>query len=213
MFYQKPVNQALRFGDVIHGFVLSVLKMSKPSLDHKHLDYQLDLRMPEFCVVFSPCCSISDSTITLVSLEQILPAFFTNPFFVQDFTNINRKMPPDKLFPPDIWDNKISEEEKAKRLGEGNVFTLGELFLYAPDEILPEYTLSYKKKDYKTGYYMINFKHSFRIDCPQIQSPEKSPLESKLLQLSVEARQELRDKVSWYYSRPPQEDLVLLRAK
>lgn len=213
MFYQKPFDQALRFGDVIHGFVLSVLKMDRPTLDRKHSDYELELKMPEFCVVFSPCCSIGDSTITLAPLEKVRPRFFENPFFAEELTHINRRIPPDKVLPPDVWNNKISEEEKTRRLAEGHVYTQGNLFIYSADEILPEYDLRYKKEAYKTGCYMIDFQHCFRVECPQIQSPEKSPLEVKLLQLTVETRQELRDKVSWYYSRLPQEDQVLLKAK
>ncbi|MEP0824637.1 MAG: hypothetical protein HRF40_04060, partial [Nitrososphaera sp.] len=213
MFYQKPFDQALRFGDIVHGFISSVLRMDRPTLDHKHVDYQLEIGMPEYCVVFSPCCSIGDETITLIPLQHILPRFLENPFFEEDLTNINRRMPPEKAVSPEVWERRISSEEKARRLQEGIVYTLNHFFVYTPDEVLPQYSLKFKNETRQVGHYMIDFRRSFRVRCPQIQSAERSPLESKLLQLSVESRQELRDKVSWYYSRPPQEDQVLLGAK
>lgn len=43
----------------------------------------------------------------------------------------------------------------------------------------------------------------------QIKTPEDAPLESKCLQLSIQARSELRDKIAYYYARIPKEDKIL----
>ena len=48
------------------------------------------------------------------------------------------------------------------------------------------------------------------IKRPEELKPEDAPIiESKVLQLSIQARSELRDKITYYYSRIPEEDVIL----
>ena len=42
----------------------------------------------------------------------------------------------------------------------------------------------------------------------KIISEENSPLDSKCLQLSIQTRSELRDKIAYYYARIPREDRI-----
>ena len=65
-------------------------------------------------------------------------------------------------------------------------------------------------KNIETNYYMADFRNTYKLYCDKIKSSEKAPLESKCLQLSVQARSELRDKISYYYARIPKEDKILL---
>lgn len=209
MFYEKYPDKALRFGDVLSGFISSIPEMSKPIADNRHPEYKLSLNMPDYCVVLSPCCSIGDSTITLAQLRPVLKSFFKNPYYEEDLTNINRRATPDKTVPPYVW-NGYSEEEKRKREEEGNTFALLEYFIYAPHENLPTYQITIRQVERAVGHYLIDFRRSFRVDCSSVHSAEESPLETKILQLTVDARRQLREKISGYYSRAPADDLAAL---
>lgn len=211
MFYSQEQDSALRFGDVISGFVSSIPRMNEPAINHKHTDYQLELSMPEFCVVLSPCCSIGDSTITLVPLQDVINSFFKNPFFTEDLTRINRLVPPELSVNPEDWE-RFLEDDRQRRLKEGYAYVSVEYFVYAEHEILPRYKVKLRGNEIETGCYMIDFRKSFRVSCPKVRNAKESPIEAKFLQLTVEVRQELRNKISKYYLRPPQEDLVLLQA-
>ena len=211
MFYSQEPDSALRFGDVISGFVSSIPRMNDLATNQKHPDYQLDLSMPEFCVVLSPCCSIGDSTLTLAPLQIVINSFFKNPYFVEDLTRMNRPVPPELSVSPADW-QQFSEDDRQNRLKEESAYVNIEYFVYAEHEILPRYKVTLRKIEYETGCYMIDFRKCFRVICHRVRSANDSPIEAKYLQLTVEARQDLRMKISKYYSRPPQEDLALLQA-
>jgi hypothetical protein len=55
---------------------------------------------------------------------------------------------------------------------------------------------------------MIDFRRICRIECNEIVTPEQAPLKTKVLQISIETRRELRDKLTWYFGRVPEEDMV-----
>jgi hypothetical protein len=211
VFYTNQFDKALRFGDVIRGFVSSVPKMTEPDIDYKHPEYVLELSMPRFCAVMSPCCSIGDSTITLTPLVEVQKSFYKNPYFVEDLTNINRTVPPEKSVAPETWEG-FSDDEKNRRRNEGNAYALLEFFIYAEHTYLPKYKLKVKSVDIETSYYMIDFRRIFRVSCSKVRSPEESPIDTRILELSVDARRQLREKISQYYSRVPNEDLIVLNA-
>lgn len=83
-----------------------------------------------------------------------------------------------------------------------------ELFVYAGHEILPKYSIHRKEGDIETNYYMIDFRNVSRVNCEKVITAENSPLEAKCLELSVETRAELREKVAAYFARIPKEDLL-----
>ena len=211
MFYQENLEEALRFGDVVSGFISSIPNMMEPNIDHKHPEYKLELSMPDFCVVLSPCCSIGSATITLVKLEQVQGTFYKNPYFANDLTNINRLVQPEKSLPPNKWEN-LTPDERDKKMLEGNAYAFMELFIYSENNYLPKYKMPIDKVEREIGYYQIDFRKSFRVSCQKIKNAKESPIEVKILQLSVNTREELRNKISTYYSRAPREDLVLLQA-
>lgn len=211
MFYITEVDKALRFGDVISGFISSIPDMKEPNLEHKHPEYNIELSMPEFSVILSPCCSIGEATITLAPLVSVMKSFYKNPYFSEDLTRLNRQVEPEKAFDPITWEN-FSEEEKKLKSNEGVSFVFLDYFIYGEHEYLPRYPLKLKKIEFDTGFYMIDFRKSYRVHCSKIQSAEQSPYESKILQLSVDTRKQLRNKISSYYLRAPKEDLALLES-
>lgn len=212
-FYQSPgeLDRALRFGDVIRGFVLSTPVMKQPILDVGQHDYHVEVRLPDLCAILSPCCSIGDQMIALSPLKRVLPSFFENPYLAQDLTNLNRKMRPEEAIPPAAWE-KMPEEERQRRLREGETYAFASYFVYAEHECLPMYVLRTKGAEIQTGYYMIDFRDTFKVNCQAIVSADKSPVEAKLVQLTVLARREMREKIGAYYLREPIEDRIALAA-
>lgn len=209
MFYQDGLDKTLRFGDVVKGYILTNAILETPIWDSQHDNYAVNVSLPQFSVIMTPCCSIEDKTIMLTPLIQVYPAFFDNPYLLEDLTRVNRIMTPKQSVAPTVWD-QLGDEEQERRLAEENTYAFINLFVYGKHDSFIEYTLHRKNRDnIVTGYYMINFKNLYKVHCDKIISPTNSPLESKHLQLSVETREELRVKLARYYSRVPQEDQLV----
>lgn len=209
MFYTQNMDKALRFGDVLQGYPSTTPIIEEPMLKESVARYNIDVDLPKFTVVMDPCCEIRNRTISLTPLIQVSRAFFDNPYFAEDLTRINRRMDPQQAVSPLIWD-KLALEEKQKRLEVGRTYALLNLFIYEKHELFPKYILRRKdKEDIETNYYMIDFRNTYKLCCDKIISPENSPLESKILQLSIETRSELREKLVNYYANIPPEDKIL----
>lgn len=207
MFYAKEMSKALRFGDVLRGYLLATPVVKEPALKEHIKTCNIDVNFPTFVVVMDPCCQIGHKAISLTPLLPIRVSFLENPYLAEDLTRINRKMEPEQAVPPHVW-KRMPEEEKAKRLAEGLGYAFVSLFVYEKHDLLPRYTLHRKGGRIETNYYMIDFRNTYKLCCDKIKSPEDAPLESKVLELSVETRQELRNKVAAYYARVPPEDKI-----
>ena len=209
MFYEKEMDKALRFGDVLRGYISTTPNIKEPMLATLNESYNININMPVFSVVISPCCSIGDKLISLTPLIELRNTFFNNPYFSDDLTRMNRKMEPEQAVPPHVW-NGLPFEEKQRRSEEGYEYTLLELFIYEQNDLFLKYTINMRQaENIETNYYMIDFRNTYKLNCEKIVTPENSPLESKCLQLSIQARSELRDKIAYYYARIPKEDKIL----
>jgi hypothetical protein len=210
MFYEKEMEPTLRFGDVVKGYISADITIKQPILFHEKDDYnyKIDIELPRYSVVLTPCCSIGDSVIALAPLVRILGDFFSNPYFEKDITNINREMEPQQALSPENW-NKLPKQEQNRRLSEGKRYALLNYFIYMSNEIFEKYAL----KGHDVQHYMINFKDIRRIKCPLIKRPEKmrredAIIQSKVLQLSISTRSELRDKIAYFYREPAEDKLL-----
>lgn len=217
------MEEDLRFGDVVKGFVFIAPQVDEPilSLDDEP-SYSIGVTIPRFSVVLTPCCSIENKTILLSPLVHVFINFFDNPHYSEDLTRLNQPVPPDLAFPPDSWKH-IPEEKKQEFITIGPEYQFRQFFVYAPySGLLPEYTLSRKDKSSETGfrrvttgYYMVDFGSIHRVDCDKINRQGEgspAPPNVKYLQLSVYTRKELRDKFLAYYKRVTDEDAMLLDA-
>jgi hypothetical protein len=163
MFYSANPTNALRFGDVVRGYVIATPEIKKPFSQGVTEPYTLIVDQPSFSVVLSPCCSIGDKVLLLAPFSQIRPGFYKNPYFEEDLTRINREMTPQQSLPPDAW-QKLDEQQKIRRLAAGNTSLVHlELFVYAPHDLLPVYKLHKQGRPIDTNYFMIDFRHTFRI--------------------------------------------------
>jgi len=206
MFYQKEIKKELRFGDILKGYILVSSNIEEPKLN---IDFKINVKVPDYCVVLSPCCSIGDKIISLSPLIHIFSDFFNNPYFKEDLIRINRKMLPEQSVAPRVWEG-FSPEEKKRRKSLGKIYALVDLFIYKENELFPEYPIPrMHEENIKTKYYMIDFKNTYKLNCKKIVNPKDFPLESRCLQLTKDTRSELRFKIANYYSRVPKEDKIL----
>jgi len=210
MSYEERPDRALRFGDVVEGFVLSASRIDDPPMRLAESGrYQIEVERPRYCAVMTPCCSLRSGCVAMSPLQEVLSTFFENPCFEQDLTRINRLVRPQDALPPERW-RRVSPEEQQRRLEIGPAYTLQNYFIFAPHDLLPPYTVSRRDgKTVKTNAYMVDFHRIHRVQCKKVTRPEEEALlATKVLQLSVEARSELRDKLTWFFGRIPDEDDV-----
>lgn len=208
MFYEEKQSRALRFGDILPGFVFVEAEIADPK---DQQSYKIDVKNHSYCVVLTPCCSIRKKVLSLTPLIKIRPAFFDNPYFEDDLTRINRFMKPEQTVAPKIWEG-LSPEEKAKRLQVGEeTYAFPDVYIYDKHDKLPSYSLYSvgKQEEISTNYYLIDFKKIYSINCDKVNTPEDSPYDMKILELSTQARSELRNKISDFFKRVPIEDKSL----
>ena len=215
MFYADILDNQLRFGDVVKGFVLATSAIEKPiMIRNEQHNYQVDINFPNLCVILSPCCTINEKTKNdgIIAISPLIPiwvSFFDNQYFKEDLLSINKKMKPEQAVSPEIW-ARFSLEEQERRKSEGISYALLELFVYQKNDYFIDYPLTNSKHEsFTTNFFMINFRNNFKVDCKALKSKETLS-EVKLLQLSANARKELRDKIADFYGRTPNEDKVLL---
>jgi len=201
VFYSPDIGSTFRMGDIVRGFVLGTACQSEPSVGV--CDYQVNLRSPNFAVILTPCCSMGDKTLTLAPLVRINPKWRENPYFSSDLTNINREMLPEQTMSPATW-QKLGDNERKRRLERGRGYALVEWFIFPPHPTLGTYTL----KDTTFGYFAIDFRSAHRVECEAVVSTKQVPITAKVLELEIGMRNELRNKVSFYYGRVPQEDVA-----
>ena len=191
MFYQGTPDRSLRFGDVVKGYILANATLATPVWDSPYTDFSVNVRLPKFSVIMTPCCSIEDKTIALAPLVQVYPAFFDNPYLAEDLTRINRIMTPEQSVSAIVWE-QLGNEERTRRLAEGNTYAFINHFIYQKHDSFPEYTLHRRTKDdLVTNYHMVDFRNIYRVNCEKIITPSNSPIESKHLQLSIEIRRRI----------------------
>jgi hypothetical protein len=202
-FYEASPERLFRLGDVITGFQSVVPQIDRPATPS---GWTITVERPDYMVVLTPCCSIEDQSIALAPLGQIRPSFLSNEYFVQDLTNINRKMSPEKSVARAVWENKLPEDRKQKMMASGDCYAMIECFVYAPHDLLKTYTLNIKPGPREVAHYLVDFKSIFRVQCQQIGRGVCAPRGTKILQLTKETRRELREKLSFYFGRLPEED-------
>lgn len=208
MFYIQSPSKALRFGDIVRGFVAATPNIVHPNIsgESEKSAFSLDVSHSQFSVILSPCCSIGNKVISLAPLIKILPSFLRNPYFGHDLTNINRKMDPDQTLPPDIWD-QLPDQVRQEKFAMGRAYAFVDYFIYSSHELLPKYVLNRKEGDISTNFYMVDFRQTYQVKCEKVNNPTDSPIDAKYLELTVSARKELREKIADYYGRTPQEDI------
>jgi hypothetical protein len=211
MFYATERDSVLRFGDVVRGYVNVLPTIKKPVFNLSDVTSfcNVTVDIPVFSVVITPCCSIEESTVCLTPLIQLRNTFSKNPNFVADFTIINREIEPRLCFAPQDW-NSMDLVKRQQIEARRKPYTLVNLFVYKESDLFQPYTL----RGNTTKYYMIDFRNIYTVKCDMIKRADRMGMgeaaivNSKCLQLSEDTREELRNKIAYYFGRVPDEDLV-----
>ncbi|MGA2680761.1 MAG: hypothetical protein ABSF44_03055 [Candidatus Bathyarchaeia archaeon] len=209
MFYIENPSKALRFGDILQGYCYTTPIIEEPVLNGSFSKYEISVDFPLFSALMSPCCQIERGTIALSPLIPIRSSIFANPYLADDLTRINKKVTPQQAIPPRAWE-AMDEQERQKREAKGLAYAFPYLFVFEKHIKLPEYNIDRQEGNITTGCYMVDFKNITKIACEQIKSQEEAPLESKILELSVETRKVLGDKLASYFGTLAPEDMALL---
>ena len=230
MFYQDAIENKLRFGDVVKGFLSTTPILKRPFVDEKAESYTIDVST-NLSVLLDPCCSIGSGTVSITPLVQIKQQFWDNPHLFEDMTEINREVKPKNLMHPVVW-NKLSDDDKTQFLNAPKGYGLKNFFVYKEHPVFEEYEIIKKNRfeefidgetglpkyneiqevhTLKTRYHIIDFKNISHVSCMEIVGSEKpiteKVLSSIVLQLSEKTRAELRNKMGYYFGRTPEEDL------
>jgi hypothetical protein len=228
MFYSVTIDDKLRFGDVVKGYLSVIPKLTKP-----FGNASIDIQIPQYSVLLDPCCEIGGGAISLSPLEEVSAQFFDIPYLSKDLTLLNRIGMAKDFFYPTKW-NELSVEKKTDALIAAPEYGWKSYFVYEGNPLFPEYVVNrpvifnemidpatklpkYDAVKHSTSFAirhrMINFKTTYRVQCQSIVKPEKptdpSILGSIVLQLSIDTRNQLREKMAHYFGKPPPEDLII----
>lgn len=193
------------------GFQSAALRMDSPGSGEKALDVKIHLSQPKYFVVLTPCCSIEMQSLALAPLEELWNAFLSLTHLWDDLAAVNSQMPAERAIPPAAWD-RFDAAQKAAKVAEGVKWVFVNCFIYEPHELFETYTLTKGKVSREFRHRLVDFRKIFRVDCSLIDRGRDAPAGIKLLQLTDPARAQLRDKLAYFFGRPPDEDLPALAA-
>lgn len=204
MFYNELEEgleySTLRFGDVLKNFLTVLPIIDNPTTELSNLECKLKI---SHCLhaLLTPCCSIEKSFILLAPLEKPRDEFFKNQYFKRDMTLLNAPLDAHSFYTKEKWE-KLTDKQKDEEQNVGPEYRHLSLFIYDQTTTLPKYPVG----DSEFSYYQIDFRKTFCVKCSQVINPKESPLKSKIIELSVQAREGLRKKLSKFYGRVPLED-------
>src|SRR3972149_3484321 len=194
MFYHTEHSPILRLGDVVKGYISTRPTIKKPYPFTKITEQlgTINVELPSYCVVLSPCCSNDSGIISLTPLIKLDNKILKVPYFKEDPTRINQEVEPKLSVPPYVWDRPEFQEERQRLLAKGPGYVFNDYFVYENNDIFVEYTADMKEEDnLTTNYYMIDFRNIYSLLCNMIKrerdlTAADTPLiESKILELSV----------------------------
>ncbi len=196
-FYASGGFTSLKLGDVVRDFFTVYPELKGKPSGVSDLNYKI-IVTSQYHVVLSPTCSIREHLILLSPLIRITDQFVSNPYLVDDFTRINRRVPADKSLPPKKWAG-LKPEERAAREAQGDIYIFYDYFIFEGHDLFDEYSISRGGTTVTTRFHMVDFRKACAVCCRTITAPERSPVDAKLLELSEEAGDELRAKLAFYF--------------
>jgi len=199
-FYCPTPEETLRFGDVILGFPILYATMDLAVQKTDHGRFTVSVDHPANAVVMSPCCSIRDGVISICILKPLHKKYFKAPKLKENPLLLNGKMLKKDVIPPEQWKN-LSEEQRQQYETEELAYAFNEVFVFAPNLLLPELEVEIKGEKVKVGYHEIDFREACHIKSPAIKNPETRIAVNKKLQLTDDTREAFRDKLQSYYQR------------
>jgi hypothetical protein len=201
MFYAAEPSEKVRFGDVIGAYIPSIAEPLQISIKDQ---ISIEIGLHTLCVVLTPCCQIPKSNEMLLSpLQQIKNKFLDNDKIRSDFSRINRLMEQRDQIHQRLLE--APDEDLITRLSQPPSWAFRRNFVYLNNDLFPEYIIANKNMGMKTRSHVIDFNNIFSIKKPQIEKI----ISRKICELSIEVRNDLREKFSQYFSEVPLEDTAI----
>jgi hypothetical protein len=92
-------------------------------------------------------------------------------------------------------------------MAKGDSFIFEECFVYDANPLFSAYSLKKGSQTFPpVAHRLLDFKRIIRIDCTLIERNRDAPAGTKLLELTISARTQLRDKLAHFFGRIPEED-------
>jgi len=201
-FYVEGLGPHLRRGDVVVGFPVSTPSLESEDAVGRAADWKIIAQQPKHLVVLTPCCSIEDKSILLAPLTKINePKLLSVPWLVEDFTRINQMLPLHQALAPDHY-ARLPMAERAAREAKGPAYPFTQLFCYAPHPLLAPY----QSRGLNISHWQVNFTDMFKLQWKHINRNAAVPPGTKVLELTIEARDNLRMKLAYFFNRRADED-------
>jgi len=207
MFYENKKPDSLRLGDILQDFYSVIPIIDNPNSELSKQNLSIDISY-KYHVLLSPCCSIKDGILLLSPLLQIDDLFFNIRYFRENHLLFNEEVANYKRYSEKRW-GKLSEKEKERSEMKEIKYAFYHYFFFEEHDKLEKY----ETRIGKINYYMIDFRKIFSIKCCKIQAKNgrqiEPPLETKILELTDQARNILRDKIVHFFHRPSLEDTII----
>ena len=211
MFYSDSFSEAYRMGDIVSGYTEIIPVYSKNKENNK-LNLSISIVSSDFFVILTPCCSIENEIVNIVPLRKLDSKFLSSSQLIADFLLINQPIPKRSAI-GDLAFSRLTPHEQLEVENALPEYAYIDKFIYDNTPYMIEYELTKKrgKNDevtVTTGKYMISFKDAVKIQSSLFE--RSRGVYAKVAELTPHSRQELRDKLSYYYSRVPEEDQPFL---
>lgn len=201
-FYLDPPTKELRFGDVVTGFQHPTVRIDSPDLE---VNLRISVTRPQYFAIMTPCCNIELKSFSLAPLESVRDALLKRPRLHENLSLINTPfVPKDGYTPEEI--EKMDRDKQAELVSLPSAYSFLECFIYEPNPLFPKYEVKRAKQTWPNlQHRMVDFKSIFRVDCSLIEREQEAPSNVKVAELTVTARAQLRDKLTYYFSRDADE--------
>lgn len=217
MFYSETHQALLRFGDVLECFPSAHAVVETPAATQPGQgEFEIQLAQ-NLAVILTPCCEIGKSVhLTLAPLYPLSrwPYPLKNEYFREDPLRLNCRTDPERCVPHREW-AMMDELERQDRLSKGPVFAFNYVFVY-PNQppVLSDaefdFDLGDGRQTYTSKWHYVDFHDAYRVRITKERHKEFA--DEKKLELTVDNRNALREKLSQFYGQIPEEDRVPITA-
>ena len=202
-FYLSKREKQLRFGDIIQGSIFLTPNITNLNSSNYYREFDIKFENPDYSVIFTPCCTLDKSNktkskfISITPLLTVYPEIYLNKYFSDNLTLINDKVPAEKAVPLERWE-RTPPNEQQKIIEKGEIYPWLDIFIYKSHDFLKPYPLISTKgkpfEPFETNYYLINFRNIHIISCDHLELEE-----FKILQLTIDTRIQLMNKINNYF--------------
>ena len=211
MFYSGSFSEFYRLGDIVSGYTEIIPKYSS-NKSNSGLSLSISIAPNDLFIILTPCCSIEKRVVNIAPLKCLDSNFLSSDRLIEDFLLINQPISK-RVALGELIFSKLSDEDKLAYENAPITYEYIDKFIYDDHFLLKKYELTKKRgKDdtitTHTGKYMVSFKDTMKIESELFDRDKCNCV--KVAELAAISRDRLREKISFFYSRIPEEDRPFL---